>query len=116
MPLPPKRRQAPKPSCRSYGSPADWSKVWHDFALILLTGLCLRLRAWRPVLSHLVVSLGKASERVDRHRAVASRPAVDGARSRVANCEPPTGTGPRMEFSSLLVELFVRCRIGRENI
>src|SRR5262245_16927874 len=40
-----------------------------------------------PVLSHLVVSLGEASVRVDRHRAVASRPAVDGARSRVANRE-----------------------------
>src|SRR5262245_9607472 len=54
------------------------------------------------------VSLGEASVRVDRHRAVASRPAVDGAGSRVANREPATGTGHRMEFLSLLVELFVR--------
>jgi hypothetical protein len=82
----------------------------------LFNGPMSTAKGMAPVLSHLVVSLGEASVRVDRHRAVASRPAVDGARSRVANREPATGTGPRMEFLSLLVELFVRCRIGRGNI
>src|SRR6516165_535766 len=72
-PLPPKRRQAPKPSCRSYGSPADWSKVWPDFALILFNGPMSTANCMAPILSHLVVSLGEASVRVDRHRAVASR-------------------------------------------